>query len=85
MAREIKLSEMQSLFGTVDFPVSRESVVDQFHDVRVALADGEVNLGTVISRAQEPEFESKRALTETVYSWLPRRAVGEPYQSEGSA
>jgi hypothetical protein len=47
------------------------------------LADGEENLGDVLTGSNAKRFDSADELESELMSLLPRNAVGEPSQSEG--
>ncbi|QSG10223.1 Uncharacterized protein HSR122_2852 [Halapricum desulfuricans] len=47
------------------------------------LADGERNLGELISQTTSETFDTPRDLETELHNVLPREAVGEPFQSEG--
>ena len=83
MGREVKLSRADSLLSELSYPVSREVAAETFEDVTVTFADGEANLGELISETPAEEFESFEELRDEINNTLPREAVGEPYQSEG--
>lgn len=83
MGREVKLSRVDSLFGELSYPVSREVAAETFADVTVTFADGEANLGELISETPAEEYDSFEELRDEINNTLPREAVGEPYQSEG--
>lgn len=83
MGRDVKLNELDAVLAELDYPVSRESVVDACDDVTLVLADGEENLGTVVAGSGNDAFDSVDDLENEVMNLLPRHAVGEPYQSEG--
>ncbi|RXK51842.1 DUF5789 family protein [Halorientalis pallida] len=83
MAREVKLARLDEELANVEYPVERDEAVAAFEDVTLALADGTANLGRTIDRSDAERFESVDELRSEVLSQLPRRAVGEPYQSEG--
>lgn len=85
MARTIKFNRLGEVLVDLEYPVSREEAADSFDDVTVLLADGEVNLGEVIAGMQTDQFSSAEDLAPDIHNNLPRRAVGEPYQSEGDS
>ena len=85
MDRELKLNELEPALEALDYPVTPESVVREYGDVTLVLADGETTLGRVVADANVDEFASAEDLATEVFSLLPRRAVGEPFQSEGDA
>lgn len=83
MTRDVKLDELDAILAELDYPVARESAVERFDDVTLALADGEENLGSLVARSGDDSFDSVDDLQEEVLNLLPREAVGEPHQSEG--
>ncbi|WP_440007402.1 DUF5789 family protein [Halomicrococcus sp. SG-WS-1] len=83
MARTVKLSHVDTVLGELSYPLSQDEAVRELDDVTVELADGERNLGDLVSRANEDEFDSMDDLANEINNTLPREAVGEPYQSEG--
>ncbi|MFC4246700.1 hypothetical protein ACFOZ7_06775 [Natribaculum luteum] len=83
MSRDVKLSRVDSVLEELEYPISREAAADELGDVTLLLADGEANLGGTIARSEGDSFESRDDLEDELYNVLPRRAVGEPYQSEG--
>ncbi|WP_128477815.1 DUF5789 family protein [Halorussus pelagicus] len=83
MAREVKLSHIESVLDDLSYPATREAAASEFEDVTVLLADGERNLGELIAGTPAEEFDSNEELQSEINNVLPREAVGEPYQSEG--
>lgn len=83
MTREVKLSRIDSMLTKLSYPVSREIAAESFEDVTVTFADGEANLGELISETPADEFDSFEELRDEINNTVPREAVGEPYQSEG--
>ncbi|WP_255190665.1 DUF5789 family protein [Natronobeatus ordinarius] len=83
MGRQIKLSRVETTLEELDYPVTRAQAVDGLEDVTLLLADGEANLGDVVSRTGSETYASRDELVGEVFNVLPRRAVGEPFQSEG--
>ena len=85
MDREVKLSNLDAELSSFDFPVGREAVVDATGEVTLLLADGTANLGALLAESPVERFDSPEDLRTALMNQLPRRAVGEPYQSEGGA
>ncbi|USZ69045.1 hypothetical protein NGM10_04735 [Halorussus salilacus] len=83
MAREVKLSRLESTLEELSYPVTRDDAATEFEDTTLLLADGELNLGELISETSADEFDSDQDLQDEINNVLPREAVGEPYQSEG--
>lgn len=83
MAREVKLSRLVPVLSDLDYPMSHDAVVEQCGDLTLLLADGTVNFGDLIADSSSETFDSMDDLVLEVMNLLPRRAVGEPYQSEG--
>lgn len=85
MQRSVRLNRINTVLETVEYPTTPAMAGDEFDDVIVELADGEVNLGETVQESDATRFASARELEEELLSLLPRNAVGEPYQSEGDA
>ncbi|WP_149784940.1 DUF5789 family protein [Halorubrum aquaticum] len=85
MTRTIRLNRIDGVLSELEYPVEPSTVATECDDVTVRLADGEVNLGATVSSSTAVEFASVEELTEELMSLLPRRAVGEPFQSDGDA
>lgn len=83
METSVKLGDLETVLADLEYPVDRERAVDALDDVTLRLADGEIGLGDVVADSSEDRFESMDDLGGEVRNLLPRRAVGEPYQSEG--
>jgi hypothetical protein len=83
MAKELKLERLYTFLEESEYPYSVQTAAEAFDDVTLLLADGTVNLGEVVADSSSDEFESADELALEVMSLLPRRAVGEPFQSEG--
>ncbi len=83
MGRTVKLNELRGLVAELHYPLERETASEAFDDVTLQLADGTKNLGAVIADSNAETFETAEDLETEVQNLLPRRAVGEPYQSEG--
>lgn len=85
MGREVEFSRVERTFQELEYPIARGSAAGQLADVRLILADGEANLGELITASAIDEFESPADLISALHNTLPRAAVGEPFQSEGDA
>jgi hypothetical protein len=83
MGREIKLSRIDTVLSELSYPVSREIAAETFEDVTLQFADGEENLGALISQTPADKYDSFEELRDEINNTLPREAVGEPYQWEG--
>lgn len=81
----VKLNRVESLFETLSYPVSRSEAAEQFADTTVQLADGQANLGDMLSEAMAESFLGPDELYAELNNTLPIEAVGEPGQSEGDA
>ncbi|AXR79316.1 DUF5789 family protein [Natrarchaeobaculum sulfurireducens] len=68
---------------TLEYPVTPSAVAAEYDDVTRLLADGECNPGALVARSEVDRFESPEDLTTELHNQLPRKAVGEPFQSEG--
>ena len=85
MDREFKLSNLESAVSSIDFPADRGTVVAETETITLLLADGTANLGELVASSDVERFESADDLRTALMNVLPRRAVGEPYQSEGDS
>ena len=85
MARKINLGDISTLLGKIEYPIGRTTASEELSDVRLILADGEINLGELVSETSVESFESAADIESALHNVLPREAVGEPYQSEGDA
>ncbi len=85
MTREIRFNDCSSVLETIEYPAAQSDAASELSDVTVLLADGERNLGELISQTNSEAFASVDDLESELHNVLPRGAVGEPYQSEGDA
>ncbi|SIQ79306.1 hypothetical protein SAMN05421858_0421 [Haladaptatus litoreus] len=83
MARSVKFSHLESELQRLSYPVSREEATEKLDDVTVLFAEGEENLGKLVSQTEQEEYDSVEDIDAEINNVLPREAVGEPYQSEG--
>ena len=85
MSERVKLSRVQTLFEELDYPVTRDDAAAEFADVTITFADGEGNLGELVSEVGSDAFHGPDELFAELQNVLPVEAVGEPGQSEGDA
>lgn len=83
MARTVNFSHLESELQRLSYPVSRTAAAEELDDVTVQFAEGEKNLGKLVSQTEQEGYESAEDLEVEINNVLPREAVGEPYQSEG--
>lgn len=83
--RELKLSQLSAALDDLSYPISREDARAACDDVTLRLADGQVSLAEVLASSSVERFENADEVESEVRAWLPRRAVGEPFQSDGDA
>jgi hypothetical protein len=83
MSERVKLSRVESLFERLDYPVTRDDAAAEYVDVTVTFADGEANLGELVSEVGSDAFHGPDELFAELQNVLPVEAVGEPGQSEG--
>jgi len=83
MRTSIKLNELSELLGTLDFPATREAVLDELGDTILRYADGEERLGNVVSRSTADVYQDADELDAEIRGNLSTESVGEPGQSEG--
>lgn len=85
MGREIQLRNVATVLDVLEYPIGRDAAAAECSDVTLSLADGEASLGDLISETEVKSFQSPADIESELHNVLPRRAVGEPYQSEGDA
>jgi len=85
MGRKIEFGNISTLLDDVAYPLEQSAAAEEFSDVTLVLADGKADLGKLISETPNETFESASDIETALHNVLPRRAVGEPYQSEGDA
>ena len=85
MTREVMFNNSRSVLEEIEYPVAQTAAADAFSDVTLLFADGESNLGALISETTSENFDSVADLETELHNVLPREAVGEPFQSEGDA
>lgn len=83
MSPEVELNELADVLEALSYPIDRDEARVAVDDITLVLADGTENLGAVVSQSSADRFETLDDLQSEIMSLLPRRAVGEPYQSEG--
>ncbi|QSW98274.1 DUF5789 family protein [Haloterrigena alkaliphila] len=83
MGRDVHLNDIEPVLEELDYPIARDAAAERYDDVTLILAEGEQNLGDLVAESGGDEFSSVDDLESEVFNLLPRRAVGEPYQSEG--
>jgi hypothetical protein len=81
----VKLKDVETTIDPRAFPLTRDRAERAFADVTIELADGTVSFGETIGRSHAKTFDTVEDLVTELYTHLPRRAVGEPFQSEGDA
>jgi len=85
MSERVKLNRVESEFERLNYPVTRDDAAAEFVDVTVTFADGEANLGELVSEVGSDAFHGPDELYAELQNVLPIEAVGEPGQSEGDA
>ncbi len=85
MTRTVELNRVDTVLSTLEYPITPAEVEHDCGDVTIQLADGEVNLGETVGDSTATRLASVEELRTELLSLLPRRAVGEPFQSDGDA
>lgn len=83
MEEHIRLNDLEETLDDLEYPISRQEVIDQCGDVRIELADGSENVAELIAGSNDDRFNSVDGLANEIRNLLPRNAVGEPHQSDG--
>jgi len=85
MDDRVKLSRVREQLVELTYPVTRDDAATALEDVTVTYADGEEDLGYMVSEVGGDTFESPDDLFEDLQAVLPVEALGEPGQSDGDA
>lgn len=85
MDDQVKLSRVESRLDELSYPITRDDAATELSDVTVLMADGEANLGALVSELGSDSFGESSALYEELQSSMPVEALGEPGQSDGDA
>ncbi|ADQ67417.1 hypothetical protein C499_08200 [Halogeometricum borinquense DSM 11551] len=85
MDERIKLSRMGDRLDDLSYPLTRDDAATKLADVTILMADGEANLGELVSEVGSDSFTSSGDLYEELQNVMPVEAIGEPGQSEGDA
>jgi len=85
MSERVKLSRVETLFEDLDYPVTRDDAAAEYVDVTITFADGEANLGELVSEVGSDAFHGPDELFAELQNVVPIEAVGEPGQSDGDA
>lgn len=85
MNQVVKLNELETILTDIEYPISRDTLIDEYGETTIQLADGTVDLDTIMHESSTEQFLSTDDITNELMSLLPRNAVGEPFQSEGDA
>ncbi|WP_435335235.1 DUF5789 family protein [Haloarchaeobius sp. TZWWS8] len=83
MTQQVKLNDLERVLSGLSYPVFRDEAATELSDVTLQLADGEANLGDIVSRAETESFATADELHLELQEHMPIEAVGEPGQSEG--
>ncbi|WP_435075706.1 DUF5789 family protein [Halorubrum sp. HHNYT27] len=85
MTNEIALSRVEGEFEEYSFPASRSDLAASCAGTTVLFADGDADLGELLSEIDQERFESPEDAYTALQNVLPIEAVGEPNQSDGDA
>ncbi|QIB74112.1 hypothetical protein GL213_09195 [Halogeometricum borinquense] len=85
MDERIKLSRIEERLDDLSYPLTRDDAATKLADVTILMADGEANLGELVSEVGSDSFTSSGDLYEELQNVMPVEAIGEPGQSEGDA
>ncbi|MFC4356402.1 hypothetical protein ACFO0N_00395 [Halobium salinum] len=85
MSQSVKLNSVETLFGDLEYPITRKEASAAYAGTTLLLADGETDLGRVVAETVSDTFEGPDELFADLHTALPIEAVGEPGQSDGDA
>ncbi|MFB6255967.1 MAG: hypothetical protein ABEH58_04440 [Haloplanus sp.] len=71
MSERVKLGRVESLFEQLDYPVTRDDAAAEFADTTVTFADGEANLGELVSEVGSDAFHGSDELFAELQNVLP--------------
>lgn len=83
MGTTTKLNELADVLEALEYPATRETVIDELGETRLQYADGEEPLGTVLDRSSIEVYQDADELDAEIRGNVATGAVGEPGQSEG--
>ncbi|MFC6716980.1 hypothetical protein ACFQGT_15995 [Natrialbaceae archaeon GCM10025810] len=83
MASTITMSGLEKTLERLGYPIEKDRAATELENTTLEFADGEANLGRLVSQVDAEAFDSANDLETSLHNVLPREAVGEPYQSEG--
>jgi hypothetical protein len=81
----VKFSRLYERLDALDYPISREEAATACRGETLTFADGQRDLGDLLSGLDDARFEAASELHETLQAELPTEALGEPGQSDGDA
>lgn len=85
MDREIQFRNVSTVLAEIEYPADRAVAAEECAGVTLLLADGEADLAELISETETETFGSVDDVEAALHNVLPRKAVGQPYQSDGDA
>ncbi|OYR43279.1 hypothetical protein [Halorubrum sp. Hd13] len=85
MTTEIHLSRVEGELADHSFPAARSDLAEACAGTTVLFADGEADLGDLLTEIEQERFESPQDAYTALQNVLPIEAVGEPGQSDGDA
>lgn len=81
----VKLSRVRTVLDDLEYPITRPEAADRLQGTTVTFADGDDDLGGLVSETSADSFESAADIESELHNVLPTGAVGEPGQSEGDS
>ncbi|MFD1569036.1 hypothetical protein [Halorubrum laminariae] len=85
MTTEITLSRLEDELRDYAYPAAREDLAESCAGTTVLFADGDADLGDLVTDIDQREFESAEDAFTALQNVLPIEALGEPGQSDGDA
>lgn len=76
------VTDAEETFSTQTFPMTTEEVIEEYGEMELELPNGNNNLGDVLSRCPDEEYEDPEAALEAAYGMLGEEAIGRKGYSD---
>lgn len=76
------VSDAEETFSTQTFPMTTDELIEEYGEMELELPNGNNNLGDVLSRLPEEEYDSPAEAMEAAYGMLGEEAIGRKGYSD---
>jgi hypothetical protein len=76
------VSDAEETFASHTFPTTTEELIAEYGEIDLELPNGEDNLGDVLARMPEAEYESSEEAAQAAYGALGEEAIGRKGYSD---